>query len=160
MLCRLKAEESDKKTKNGTRDRTNINTSFYFYMFPKGMGSLDKAKGRQAHGFPTVITDLPEADMPFQGIKAWILQSENHQLIFFEMLPTARVPEHSHNYPQWGMVLEGKMKLTVDGQAKTVSKGEDYLIPAQAKHQAKFLAKTRVIDFFSEKNRYKTKTPK
>ncbi|MCW3986130.1 MAG: cupin domain-containing protein [Candidatus Bathyarchaeota archaeon] len=119
---------------------------------------MDRAKSKQAYGFPTVITDLPEADMPFQGVKAWILQSEKHQLIFFEMQPTTLVPEHSHSYPQWGMVIEGEMKLTINGKTKTIKKGEDYLIPAKTKHQAKFLTKTRVIDFFSEKNRYKTKT--
>ncbi|MCW4055042.1 MAG: cupin domain-containing protein [Candidatus Bathyarchaeota archaeon] len=143
-----------------TRDRTNINTSSHLYMLLEDRNTLDKAKSKQACGFPTVITDLPEADMPFQGVKAWILQGEKHQLIFFEMQPTALVPEHSHNYPQWGMVIEGKMKLTINGKTKTIKKGDDYLIPAQAKHQAKFLTKTRVIDFFSEKTRYKTKTAK
>ena len=121
---------------------------------------MDKAKSKRSFGFPTVIRDLPEADLPFKGVKAWILQGEKHQLIFFEMQPTALVPEHSHSYPQWGMVAEGKMKLTINGKAKTIEKGDDYLIPANAKHQAKFLTKTQVIDLFSEKNRYKTKTPK
>jgi len=32
-----------------------------------------KAKSKQAHGHPTVITALPEADLPFEGVKAWIL---------------------------------------------------------------------------------------
>jgi len=119
---------------------------------------LNKAKSRQALEFPTVITALPEADMPFQGMKAWILQGEKHQLIFFEMQPTAVVPEHSHNYPQWGMLIEGEMKLTISGKTKTIRKGDEYLIPTQAKHRATFSTKTRVMDFFSEKTRYKAKT--
>ena len=119
---------------------------------------MDKASSKSPFGFPKVIKALPEADLPFEGAKAWILQGEKHQLIFFEMQSTAIVPEHSHNYPQWGMVIEGKMKLTINGKTKTIKKGEDYLIPANAKHKAKFLTKTRVMDFFSEKNRYKTKT--
>jgi len=76
------------------------------------------------------------------------------------MQPTALVPEHSHSYAQWGMVIEGKMKLTINGKTKTVKKGDNYLIPARAKHQAKFLTKTQVIDLFSEKTRYKTKMAK
>lgn len=98
--------------------------------------------------------------MPFKGVKAWILQGEKHQLIFFEMQPTALVPEHSHNYPQWGMVIEGKMKLTVSGRTRTIKKGDDYVIPAKANHRAEFLAPTQVIDLFSEKTRYKTKVTK
>ncbi len=129
-------------------------------MLLEDRSTLDRAKSKRAFGFPTVIKDLPEADMPFQGVKAWILQGEKHQLIFFEMQPTALVPEHSHNYPQWGMVIEGKMKLTINGETKTIKKGDDYLIPAKAKHKAKFLTKTQVIDLFSEKTRYKTKTAK
>jgi len=118
---------------------------------------LNKTKSKQANEFPTVITALPEADMPFQGMKAWILQGKKHQLIFFEMQTTAIVPEHSHNYPQWGMVIEGEMKLTINNKTRTIKKGDEYLIPIQAKHKATFTTKTRVMDLFSEKTRYKTK---
>ncbi len=122
--------------------------------------TLDKASGKKVFGFPTVIRDLPEADLPFKDVKAWILQGEKHQLVFFEIQPTALVPEHSHSYPQWGMVVKGKMKLIINGKTKTIKKGDDYLIPANAKHQAKFLTKTQVIDLFLEKTRYITKTAK
>jgi len=118
---------------------------------------LDNQKDEQTHTFAKIITDLPEADVKVNGIKAWILQGENHQLIFFEMEPTAKVPEHSHSYPQWGMVVEGKMKLTINGKARLYEKGDDYLIPAQANHHATFPSKSRVIDFFSEKTRYRAK---
>jgi quercetin dioxygenase-like cupin family protein len=121
---------------------------------------VDKAKSRRAFGFPRVINDLPEADVPFPGVRAWILQGENHQLIFFEMQPTAVVPEHSHRYPQWGMVVQGTMRLTINGKTSTIQKGDDYLIPAEAKHHARFLTRTQVIDLFSERTRYKAKPTK
>ena len=121
---------------------------------------MNNAKSKQPKEFPTVITDLPEAHIQAEGIKAWIVQAEKHQLIFFEMQPTALVPEHSHNYPQWGMVIEGEMRLAINGKTRTIKKGNEYLIPAQAKHKATFTTKTRVIDFFSEKTRYKPKPTK
>jgi len=127
-------------------------------MLPEDRNSLNKPKSKHnTNEFPTVITALPEADMPFKGVKAWILQGEKHQLIFFEMQPVAIVPEHSHNYAQWGMLIEGEMKLTINGKTLTIKKGDEYLIPRQAKHHATFPTKTRVIDFFSEKTRYKPK---
>ena len=110
-------------------------------------------------GYPNVITNLPEADIAFEGVRAWILQAENHQLVLFQMEPTAKVPEHSHDYPQWGMVIEGEMELTIEGKTGNFKKGDDYLIPARAKHKARFLAKSRVIDLFSERTRYRTKPP-
>jgi quercetin dioxygenase-like cupin family protein len=117
-------------------------------------------KSKPAQGFPKVIKDLPEADLQINGMKGWILQGEKQQLIFFEMEPIAIVPEHSHNYPQWGMVIQGKMKLTINNQTILYKKGDEYLIPAQAKHKATFPTKARVIDLFQEKTRYKTKQTK
>jgi quercetin dioxygenase-like cupin family protein len=110
--------------------------------------------------YPEIITVLPEAVVQVKGIKAWVLQSERHQLVFFEMAANAQVPEHCHDYPQWGIMLKGKMQLTVDGKAYLIKKGDEYIIPANAKHHAIFLSKSRVIDFFSEKTRYKTKPAK
>jgi len=106
--------------------------------------------------YPEVITRLPEADIRFEGIRAWILQSEKHQLVFFEMKTSARAPEHCHDYDQWGFMIQGKMELTVNGKKRIIENGDEYVIPAQAKHSARFLAKSRVIDFFSEKDRYRT----
>jgi len=95
--------------------------------------------------------------MPFEGVKAWILQSDMRQLVFFEFEAGADVPEHSHGYPQWGIVIEGKMELIVNETPRVCEKGAEYVIPAGAKHRARFLSRTRVMDFFSEKSRYKPK---
>lgn len=118
---------------------------------------MSASKSKLLQEFPKVIKDLPEADLPFKGVRAWILQGENNQLIFFEMEPEAKVPEHSHNYPQWGMVVHGRMNLSIDGKMRLCEKGDDYLIPAGAKHYATFSTKSRVIDLFSEKTRYRAK---
>ena len=56
-------------------------------------------------------------------------------------------------------MLQGKMELTVNDEKRIIKNGDEYVIPAQAKHSARFLAKSRVIDFFSEKDRYKIKSP-
>jgi len=109
-------------------------------------------------GYANVIMAFPEADVQFEGIRAWILQGETHQLVFFQMEANTSVPEHSHDYPQWGMVIEGEMDLFIDGKARNCRKGDEYLIPARAKHWARFLAKSRVVDLFSERTRYRAKS--
>lgn len=118
---------------------------------------MEKNDSLRVRGYPEVITCLAEADIQFKGIRAWILQGTQHQLVFFEIESSAMVPEHSHRYPQWGMLIDGKMELTVDGKPRTIEKGDEYLVPAGAKHSARFFSKTRVADFFSEKNRYQPK---
>lgn len=108
-------------------------------------------------GFPRLVKDLPEADIPFDGVRGWIAQGKNHQILFFEIDALAEVSEHSHDSPQWGFVIEGAMELTIEGKTKAYGKGDDYYIAAQAKHSAEFLSKSRVVDFFGEKSRYSPK---
>jgi mannose-6-phosphate isomerase-like protein (cupin superfamily) len=114
-------------------------------------------KPQPASGYPEVITRLPEADIPFEGVKGWIMQSELRQLVFFQFEAYAKVSEHIHSYPQWGMVIDGEMELTISGKPRVCKKGDEYVIPEGAKHSATFSCRTRVMDFFSEKNRYKPK---
>jgi quercetin dioxygenase-like cupin family protein len=87
------------------------------------------------------------------------LQGEKTQLVFFEMEPSATVPEHTHEYAQWGMVIDGEMDLIIEGKSTICTKGTEYLIPGGAKHYARLRKKTRVVDFFSEKSRYRQKLP-
>ena len=119
---------------------------------------LNSTTNKRKQGYPEVITCLPEAAINSEGAKAWILQSDTRQLVFCEFEAGANVPEHSHGYPQWGMVIDGKMALAVNGAPRICEKGAEYVIPAGAKHRARFLSRTRVVDLFSEKSRYKPKT--
>jgi quercetin dioxygenase-like cupin family protein len=121
------------------------------------VNQLGRVLDERALHFPEVIMCLPEADTHLKGVKAWILQGEKHQLVFFEMESSIQVPEHSHPYPQWGIMVKGKMALTIDGKTRICKRGDEYVVPSNAKHYAKFLEKSRVIDFFSEKERYRTK---
>jgi quercetin dioxygenase-like cupin family protein len=118
---------------------------------------MGNTKKQYYSGYPEVITSLPEAEVSVAGGKAWILQSETRQLVFFEFGANLKLPEHSHSYPQWGVVIEGKIELTVDGKPQVYQKGDEYLVPAGASHCARFLEKSRVMDLFSEKSRYKPK---
>lgn len=106
--------------------------------------------------FPEPITDLPQADLPFSGIKAHLSQSDNHQILFMQFAEDVEVSEHSHE-AQWGVVLEGKVDLTIDGDQQTYTKGDRIFIPKGAKHSAKVYAGYADISFFNQKDRYKSK---
>ena len=103
--------------------------------------------------YPEILTNLPEADIPFDGVKGWISQSEDHQIVFMEIEAIGIVPEHSHG-AQWGIVVEGEMELTIGGVTNIYKKGDSYYIPEGVMHSANFISKTWVIDFFADKFRY------
>ena len=104
--------------------------------------------------FPEIIKNLPEADIEFKGVKGWISQSKNHQIVFLEIDHIGKVAEHSHK-AQWGIVIEGEMELTIGGITNTYKKGDTYYIPDGVKHSAIFKSKTWAIDFFADFERYK-----
>ncbi|MBN2274473.1 MAG: cupin domain-containing protein [Bacteroidales bacterium] len=106
--------------------------------------------------YTEMIKNLPEADIPFPGLKGWILQGEDHQIVFFDIEPIGKVSEHAHG-AQWGMVIEGEIELTVGGVTNTYKDGDCYAIPHQVVHSAVFKKRSRIMDFFADKDRYKIK---
>ncbi len=56
--------------------------------------------------FPEPIINLPEADIPLDGVTAYLSQGNDHQIIFMEFDKDVELPEHAHE-SQWGIVLEG-----------------------------------------------------
>ena len=61
----------------------------------------------------------------------------------------ALVPMHSHESEQMTYVLQGALKLLVDGEEIIVREGEVLHIPARAPHQAEALEDTFELDVFS-----------
>jgi quercetin dioxygenase-like cupin family protein len=104
--------------------------------------------------FPEMIKNMPDADIPFDGVRGWISQAPDHQIVFFEIEPIGEVAEHSHG-TQWGMVIEGEMSLKIGENRSTYRKGDYYFIPEGVPHSAVFSRKTWVMDFFADKERYK-----
>lgn len=106
--------------------------------------------------FPEFIANLPEADIPFPGVRGRISQAPNHQIIFMDIDAIGEVAPHSHG-EQWGIVVEGEMRLTISGQTRTYRAGDSYHIPANVEHAATFLTRVRVIDVFADVNRYRAR---
>ena len=103
--------------------------------------------------FPDPIRNLPEANIPIDGIKAYLSQAADHQLIFMQFEKDADLPEHSHA-AQVGFVLRGEIELIIDGVTKEYVKGDIYFIPENVKHSGRIRAGYADITFFNGPDRY------
>jgi len=106
--------------------------------------------------FPNIITNLPEADIPIEGVRAYLIQSENQQILFMSFENDVEIPEHSHG-AQWGVILDSEIELTIGGKKYTFKKGDTYFIPEGVKHRAKIKQGYKDITLFDQKDRYKVK---
>lgn len=103
--------------------------------------------------FPEPITNLPQADIPLEGLTAYLSQSDTHQILFMEFERDVALPEHSHA-AQIGFVLEGKIDMVIQGKKQQFTKGDRYHIPAGIEHSATIYAGYADVSFFDEPGRY------
>ena len=108
------------------------------------------------HVFPEPIRNLPKADIPLEGLTAYISQAENHQILYMQFEKTVELKEHEHT-DQIGFILEGKIDLVIDGAKRTFVKGDRYHIPKGVIHSGTIYAGYADITVFMEPDRYQTK---
>lgn len=106
--------------------------------------------------FPEPIKKLPQADIPLNGVTAYLSQAQDHQIIFMEFSQDVELPEHAHA-AQVGYVLDGEIDLVIEGVRNTYRKGDSYYIPAGVKHSGSIHAGYADITFFGEAKRYQAK---
>lgn len=109
-----------------------------------------------AFEFPEFVRDLPEADLPVEGLRGWLLQSASGQVLFMEAIAEVNIPEHSHG-DQWGVVIDGSMELTAGGGTRTSRRGDSYFIPAGTPHAARLHAGFRAVNYFADRERYRVR---
>jgi mannose-6-phosphate isomerase-like protein (cupin superfamily) len=103
--------------------------------------------------FPQAIAALPEADVPLAGVRAYLSQSDGHQILFMEFERDVTVPSHSHG-DQWAIVVAGRIDLVIAGERRTFRKGDCYFIPAGVEHSASVSAGYADVTFFADRARY------
>ncbi len=108
------------------------------------------------HIFPEAIRNLPQADIPLDGITAYLSQADTHQILFMEFDQDTELPEHAHA-AQMGIVLEGKIELVIDGERQCFGKEDRYYIPEGVVHSGMIYAGYADVTFFNEPHRYAAK---
>lgn len=108
------------------------------------------------HEFPTFVHSLPEADLPYPGLKGWLMQADAGQILYCESDAEVIIPEHSHG-EQWGVVIKGRVELTIQNRMRICTRGDMYHIPSGAAHRVHIFPGFRAIDHYADRNRYQAK---
>jgi quercetin dioxygenase-like cupin family protein len=75
---------------------------------------------------------------------------QNMMLSYLEMDEGAIVPMHSHPHEQGGMLIKGKLELTIGDETRIVEAGVMFLIPPNVLHKAVAVGgPVLVLDVFS-----------
>ncbi len=106
--------------------------------------------------YPEMITTLPEIDIPSKGVRGWLLQTKDKQVVFFDSEPNCEVPAHSH-CAQWGIVVEGEARVVIGGKSRVYRKGDWYFIPEGVVHSAATLTRVNEIEIFDDPKRFRIK---
>jgi quercetin dioxygenase-like cupin family protein len=101
--------------------------------------------------FPESVRRLPRTQL--SGIDAYIHDDGRTQILFMELAPgrpEVVVPTHTHDV-EWGIVVEGEIRMTIAGKEETHGPGSTHLIPAQVPHSFRFQPGTSSVHYFVEK---------
>lgn len=105
----------------------------------------------------TRVTDVPFIDLnaipaiePVPGCRMRTPHGEHLMLSFLEMDAGAEVPLHHHPHEQGGILIRGRMQLTIGDETRTVDAGSMFLIPSNVPHRAIAIdGPAVVLDVFS-----------
>ena len=73
---------------------------------------------------------------PLPGCRMRTPFGENLMLSYLEMDDGAEIPLHDHPHEQGGMLLSGRLQLTIGDETRIVESGSMFLIPPNVAHRA------------------------
>jgi len=87
---------------------------------------------------------------PVPGCRMRTPHGEHLMLSLLEMDAGAEVPLHSHPHEQGGILLEGRLQLTIGDETRMVEPGAMFIVPPHVLHRAVAIdGPVKVLDVFS-----------
>lgn len=84
------------------------------------------------------------------GVRIRAPFGQNIMLSMVEIAAGSEVPLHSHPHEQGGILLEGRMELTIGSEVRIVEPGSLYIIPPNTPHRAVAIGgPVKALDIFS-----------
>lgn len=91
-----------------------------------------------------------QAITPVPGCRMRTPFGKHLMLSYLEMDEGAEVPMHHHPHEQGGILLEGRLELTIGNETRVVERGAMFLIPSNVPHRAVAVqGPVKVLDVFS-----------
>jgi len=85
-----------------------------------------------------------------EGVKIQVIPGERMTMVVFSLKIGALIPEHSHPHEQVGAVMEGTVKMIINGKEQIVKSGSAWHIPSNVVHSGVCLEDdTVVLEVFS-----------
>ncbi len=95
------------------------------------------------------LTTIPYIE-PVPGCRMRTPHGQNLMLSYLEMDDGAEVPLHHHPHEQGGILLRGKVQLTIGDETRIVEAGSLFIIPPNVPHRAVAIDGSAVVlDVFS-----------
>lgn len=86
----------------------------------------------------------------WEGIEARSVNGERMTMALVDLEAGAGLPPHQHENEQMGFVIEGELTMTIDGETRTLRRGDTYTIPSNILHGAVTGAEGAVVvDIFA-----------
>jgi quercetin dioxygenase-like cupin family protein len=95
------------------------------------------------------IDSVPRLE-PLPGFHIRTPHGQNIMLSYVEIDAGATVPTHSHPHEQAGVVLSGRLQLTIGDETRVLETGQMYIAPSGVPHSAAAVGgPVVVVDIFS-----------
>lgn len=95
------------------------------------------------------LDTVPPIDV-FPGVRMRTPFGQRLMLSYVEIEDGALVTTHQHPHEQGGVVLTGRLELTIGGETRTLGPGAMYIIPPDTPHRASAVGgRCVVMDVFS-----------
>jgi quercetin dioxygenase-like cupin family protein len=78
-----------------------------------------------------------------------VVHGQQTHLCEFLLAAGSVLPEHQHPHEQTGIVISGRIQLTIDGKDHGFGPGDAWCIPGEVLHRAEALEDTVVLEVFS-----------
>lgn len=95
--------------------------------------------------YPDKIKALPLYDGRFDAYK---LEAKGADVLFASYPAGTRIPPHSHETDNHGVITRGELILTMQGVETRVGVGQWYHVPALVEHSAAFEVETDEVELW------------